>query len=117
MWNFVGRQNDRAGTYDILDGNWISGINFSDSNSQSAVQILQEKQQGSEEDTGVGIVTTSTSEARTPRVPICFAEDIIGQAIFAQKDLINKANNDLVNNYNKFIGDMQSQLELTDQQL
>ena len=31
MWNFVGRQNDRAGTYDILDGNWISGINFLDS--------------------------------------------------------------------------------------
>ncbi|MEE3034417.1 MAG: DUF2723 domain-containing protein [Bacteroidota bacterium] len=30
MWNFVGRQNDRAGTYDILDGNWISGINFLD---------------------------------------------------------------------------------------
>ena len=31
MWNFVGRQNDRAGTYDILDGNWISGISFIDS--------------------------------------------------------------------------------------
>ena len=28
MWNFVGRQNDRAGTYDILNGNWISGISL-----------------------------------------------------------------------------------------
>ena len=26
MWNFTGRQNDLAGTYDILKGNWISGI-------------------------------------------------------------------------------------------
>ena len=26
MWNFTGRQNDEQGQYDILDGNWISGI-------------------------------------------------------------------------------------------
>ena len=31
MWNFTGRQNDIAGTYDILNGNWISGINLFDS--------------------------------------------------------------------------------------
>ena len=30
MWNFTGRQNDIAGTYDTLNGNWISGINFFD---------------------------------------------------------------------------------------
>jgi len=26
MWNFTGRQNDIAGTYNVLNGNWISGI-------------------------------------------------------------------------------------------
>ena len=26
MWNFTGRQNDEQGQYDVLDGNWISGI-------------------------------------------------------------------------------------------
>ena len=26
MWNFTGRQNDEQGKYDVLDGNWISGI-------------------------------------------------------------------------------------------
>ena len=26
MWNFTGRQNDKQGEYNILDGNWISGI-------------------------------------------------------------------------------------------
>ncbi|WP_163715816.1 glycosyltransferase family 117 protein [Mangrovibacterium lignilyticum] len=31
MWNFVGRQNDIQGQGDILNGNWISGINFIDS--------------------------------------------------------------------------------------
>ena len=30
MWNFTGRQNDEQGQYDILDGNWISGIPFID---------------------------------------------------------------------------------------
>lgn len=31
MWNFVGRQNDNQGKYNILDGNWLSGIPFIDS--------------------------------------------------------------------------------------
>ncbi len=31
MWNFVGRQNDNQGEYNILDGNWLSGIPFIDS--------------------------------------------------------------------------------------
>ena len=26
MWNFTGRQNDVQGKFDVLDGNWISGI-------------------------------------------------------------------------------------------
>ena len=31
MWNFTGRQNDLQGNYDLLKGNWISGIPFIDS--------------------------------------------------------------------------------------
>jgi hypothetical protein len=30
MWNFVGRQNDVQGRGDIIDGNWLSGIDFID---------------------------------------------------------------------------------------
>src|SRR5690606_23244430 len=30
MWNFVGRQNDIQGHGGILNGNWLSGINFID---------------------------------------------------------------------------------------
>ena len=29
MWNFVGRQDDVQGNYDILHGNWISGFPLS----------------------------------------------------------------------------------------
>ena len=30
MWNFVGRQDDVQGNFDVLHGNWLSGINFID---------------------------------------------------------------------------------------
>ena len=30
MWNFVGRQNDVQGNLDVLNGNWLSGIDFID---------------------------------------------------------------------------------------
>jgi hypothetical protein len=30
MWNFVGRQNDRQGRGDLLNGNWLSGLSFID---------------------------------------------------------------------------------------
>jgi len=30
MWNFTGRQNDFQGKFDILNGNWLSGIKFID---------------------------------------------------------------------------------------
>ena len=30
MWNFTGRQNDKQGNYDVLNGNWMSGVPFID---------------------------------------------------------------------------------------
>jgi hypothetical protein len=30
FWNFVGKQNDLQWKYDLLNGNWLSGINFID---------------------------------------------------------------------------------------
>jgi hypothetical protein len=30
MWNFTGRQNDNQGNYDLVDGNWLSGIDLID---------------------------------------------------------------------------------------
>lgn len=52
----------------------------------------------------------STSETSSPNVPVCYAEDIIGQAISINKDEINEANNTILNNINGFLDDMQNQL-------
>ncbi|WP_435414322.1 DUF2723 domain-containing protein [Polaribacter aestuariivivens] len=48
MWNFAGRQNDIQGRLDILNGNWISGIDFIDemrlgSQKQLPSQVLENK--------------------------------------------------------------------------
>lgn len=46
LWNFVGRQNDIQGEYNILNGNWMSGINFLDElrlGNQKEINVDQEK--------------------------------------------------------------------------
>jgi len=45
-----------------------------------------------------------------PNVPVCVAEDIIGQALSANKNEINQANNAIIQNVNAFLDDVQGQL-------
>jgi len=52
----------------------------------------------------------STSPLASPSVPICYAEDLVADAIFANKDAINDANNAIVDNVNAFLDDIQGQL-------
>ena len=47
---------------------------------------------------------------KTPNVPMCYAEDIVGQVIAYSKSDIDDANNALLNNINAFIDDIQSQI-------
>lgn len=47
---------------------------------------------------------------RTPYVPMCAAEDIVGQAISYNKTQINDANNTILDNVNAFLDDMQNQI-------
>jgi len=54
--------------------------------------------------------SASTSPLASPSVPICYAEDLVADAIFANKDAINDANNTIVNNINAFLDDIQGQL-------
>ena len=42
MWNFVGKQNDLQGLGNNVDGNWISGINFIDSQRLGPQDIFPE---------------------------------------------------------------------------
>ena len=46
----------------------------------------------------------------TPFVPICYAEDVVGQIISLNKDDIDSANNVLLRNINAFLEDIQNQL-------
>jgi hypothetical protein len=48
MWNFVGRQNDIQGNLDIINGNWLSGIDYIDelrlgSQDKLPPQVLENK--------------------------------------------------------------------------
>ena len=46
----------------------------------------------------------------TPFVPVCYAEDIVGQIISLNKEEIDSANNALLRNINAFLSDIQDQL-------
>lgn len=48
--------------------------------------------------------------AKTPSVPICYAEEIVGQAISFNKSDIENVNNTLLDNVNTFLDDAQSQI-------
>ncbi len=50
-----------------------------------------------------------------PTVPICFAEDVMGQAIAGSRDAIESANNNIINGMNAFIGDMDGELKDVEQ--
>ena len=53
----------------------------------------------------------STDDKRKhPYVPMCYAEEIVGQAISFSKNDITEANNTLINNVNAFLDDIQGQI-------
>ena len=47
---------------------------------------------------------------RQPQVGTCYAEDVIGQALYASKEEIENANNNLLDNINAFLEDIQNEL-------
>lgn len=53
---------------------------------------------------------TDPKRVTVPKVPVCAAEDLVGQAISANKSQIDEANNTIVDNLNAFLDDIQGQL-------
>jgi ABC-type transporter Mla subunit MlaD len=47
---------------------------------------------------------------RQPQVGTCYAEDVIGKVFYANKKVIDDANNNLVDNVNSFLDDIQNEL-------
>jgi len=46
----------------------------------------------------------------SPSVPVCYAEDVVGEVISYNKEEIDTANNSIVDNLNVFLDDVQSEL-------
>jgi hypothetical protein len=49
-------------------------------------------------------------QVTVPEIPVCAAEDFVGQAISASKEQINQANNTIIDNLNAFLDDIQGEL-------
>ena len=64
-----------------------------------------------------GTVTISPGIATVtyPRVPMCAAEDIIGEVLSASREDINEMNNGILENLNGYLGDVKGQLDEIDQ--
>ena len=52
-----------------------------------------------------------------PKVPICYAENVIGQAIGANKELIDQTTTNMINGIDAFIGDVQDELDEVDKEI
>ena len=58
---------------------------------------------------GIADLSISTDDAyTTPKVPMCYAEDVAAKIIHAHRESIDEANNAILKNMNAFIGDMQN---------
>jgi hypothetical protein len=54
---------------------------------------------------------------RKPEVPMCVAEDLVGQILYANKDILDESNNNLLDNVNSFFDDINSELAGVSDQL
>ena len=60
---------------------------------------------------------SDVSDPRTPSVPLCYAEDVVAQAIAVNKDRISQIAESQHTNFNKFLGGLKSELEQADKEL
>ena len=87
----------------------ISGALWADSSAQSAVEVLDLSGDNANQEEKPLITT--------PKVPVCYAEDVVAQAIALNKDTISGISSSQFNNYNRFIGGVQSQLEAAEKEV
>ena len=111
------------------DAEATSGALWADPNSQSAVSGLLDLGGGSggsgssDGSSGGGssdvtqISAPNPNQLRTPKVPVCYAEDIIAQGIAVNRAQMSKIANDQHKNYNRFLEGMKSQLNKADQEM
>ncbi len=106
------------------DAQAASGVLWSDPNSQTATSNLLELGGGTDSSGGgtsggdvIQVPVVNPQEPRTPKVPICYAEDIIAQGIAVNKDKMSQIAQSQHDNYNRFLKGLKSELEKTEQEM
>jgi len=105
-----------------------SGALWADPNSQSAATGVIDLTSDDDTSTssgssgttaGGGNVTTQSNvnDIRTPKVPLCYAEDVVAQGIAVNKQKIQDIASTQHKNYNRFLDGVKSQLDQTDDEL
>ena len=101
-----------------------SGILFADPTSQAATISLDLTNIGGGSGGSGGSETQQTTELSpsatqitTPRVPICYAEDVVAQVLAANQDALAGISSSQHRNYNRYLEGIKSQLEEEDQKL
>ncbi len=115
---------DIASLIKKADKEATSGVLWADPTSQSAVAGILDLG-GGEESSGGGtsggdvtqVNIPDPDKPRTPKVPMCYAEDLVAQGIAVNKDKLSKIAESQHRNYNRFLEGVKSQLEKTDQEI
>ncbi len=95
-----------------------AAIMLGDNNSSSDPQISDSSIEiSSEEDISDIYDASNIDPIRTPKVPVCYAEDIVAQGIAANKDALQDIASSQHRNFNRFIEGVRSQLGQVDKEL
>ena len=120
MEGILSAKLDIASLIKKADAVAASGALWADSNSQSAVSgviDLDQSSDGGDSGDSDVISVENINDIRTPKVPLCYAEDVVAQGIAANRDQMSKIASNQHNNYNRFLDDVKSQLQKEDQAL
>ena len=66
---------------------------------------------------GVSVDASALKQVTTPKVPMCYAEDLVAQIFAANQDALSGISSSQHRNYNRFLGGLKSQLEEADRNL
>ena len=94
-----------------------SGALYADFNSSSSTSGVVDLTSPSTDGVETLVSVPVGEQIRTPKVPMCYAEDLVAQMIALNKNALQDIANSQHRNYNRFLGDLKSQLEEVDQKL
>ena len=115
---------DLPGLTAMADAIASSGLLFSDSESQSTGALdlsgtidIPATGGGGVSSPPLTLDPSKANQVTTPKVPICYAEDLVAQVFAANQDALSGISSSQHRNYNRFLGTLKGQLEEMDSQL